>query len=394
MLIACPFCKTQAKIAEELEGSKVKCPQCKRTYSALEKLERGDKVLTPGRLLLASLVVPIVGGTILYVVKSTESAPTIENRTDAMKEAAAAPVAAAASVAAPAVAAPVAPESKWNTDALDAVRELFGAAYAFDAARASTGLAEVAGAPTAKERAKQIVQDESYFAFAKWKPGQLRIVRQDDASSKVHGNFSARDASAAACEYDFELAKDGGRWKVASWTRTKGQEPGTAVDVEPGTKLPNDAKALAANALKANVEPRHLEHFATTDAALRTKIDGLFERMLDFKLSPTENTRASNELAEIGKPALPVLINGIYDQRIVDVESTSKVILINQTLQRITDHTTVFAPGPDLAKVEELRQRTVKSWFEWWGYSGERFNNKPTVLDEFDVEPAPKTKKR
>jgi hypothetical protein len=126
---------------------------------------------------------------------------------------------------------------------------------------------------------------------------------------------------------------------------------------------------------------------------LRAKIDGLFARMLDFELSPTENTRAADELAEIGKPALPILITGIYEQRVVDVESTSKVILINQTLQRITDHTTVFAPGPDLGKVEELRQRTVKSWFEWWGYSGERFHTKPSVVDEFDVE-APTTKKR
>lgn len=374
MLIACPFCKTQAQISEELEGSKVKCPSCKKTYAALEKVTDRDRTLTPLRIVIAALVVPVVGGLFLYMTKKTahDDAP----QTPATRSAGAL---AAAPASDPASSEPAAPQTKWDTAALDAVKALFSAAYAFDIERTADALS----GPDARERAKRLIQSEDEQAFARWKPGDLRILRQDEVRATVWAPLVSRERSGATSEYEFQLAKDGGRWRVAEWklARGAGAEGGAAGQAPPG-----DTKASAAERLKVTVEPRRLEHLASTDAALRERIDGLFARMLDLSLSPTENVRASDELSEIGKPALPVLLNGILETRVVDVESMSQVVLINQTLQRITDHPTVFAPGPDTAKVEELRLKTVKSWFEWWGYSGERFQNRPKLPDPFDVE--------
>ncbi|MCC6406786.1 MAG: hypothetical protein IT453_06455 [Planctomycetes bacterium] len=386
MLIACPFCKTEAQISEDLEGSKVKCPKCKKTYSAHEKVERGDKALTPMKVLVAALVIPVLGGFILYVAKKTSHDEPAPTKTPA---ASSAPVQPAPAAAAPSAAVAAAPEAKWGTEALDAVRELLGAAYAFDVARATDALSSGAG----RERAKALVQDESELAFAKWKAGDLRILSQDDAHSTVAARLTSRANAATTSEYRFELVKEGGRWRIGDWKLLGDGTTGSSTASAPKPSPGGDARAQAASALKVNVEPRHLEHLESTSAELRSKIDGLYSRMLDFSLSPGDNARASDELAELGKPALPVLLNGMLEQRIVDTDSVSKVILINQTLQRITDHTTVFAPRPALPDVEALRLEAVKSWFSWWGYSGERFQTKPKLPDPFDAELETKKKR-
>ncbi|MBI5433306.1 MAG: hypothetical protein HZA52_10805 [Planctomycetes bacterium] len=386
MLIACPFCKTEAQISEELEGSKVKCPKCTKTYSAREKVERGDKALTPMKVLAAALVVPALGGFILYVAKRTshdEPAPTKK------PAASAAPVEPSSAAAAPSAPVAAGPETRWGTEALDAVRELLGAAYAVDVERATNALSVQAG----RERAKALVQDETELAFSKWKAGDLRILAQEDAHSTVAAPLFSRANVATTCEYEFELVKESGRWRIADWKLVRSGAPGDDVAAAPKSSSGGDARAQAASALKVVVEPRRLEHLESTSPELRTKIEGLYARMLDFSLSPGDNARASDELAELGKPALPVLLNGILEQRIVDTDSVSKAILINQTLQRITDHTTVFAPRPALSDVEALRLEAVKSWFSWWGYSGERFQTKPKLPDPFDAELETKKKR-
>lgn len=399
MLIACPYCKTEAQIAETLEGSKVKCPKCQKAYQAHEKLESRERTLTPWRIVLAAAVIPIVGGTFLYMRSRTaDVAPEIRAGDAASKSGAAATSTGAASGSAasgangaanPTESAAAAP--KWNTAALDAVRELFAAVYGGDVTRTAAALA---GAD-ARERAKQLVQADDALGFSKWKPGELRILSQDDTTSKVEGPLLSRVKPGDVCRAEFTLTQDGGRWKIAEWKLADAPaDAATASAPRPRSTSAGDAKSAAAEALKVDVAPRRLEHLASTDAATRTKIDALFARMVDLSLSPTENVQASNELVELGKPALPVLLNGILETRITSVESMSQVVLINQTLQAITDHPTVFAPGPDTGKVEELRLKTVKSWFEWWGYSGERFQTRPKLPDPFDADLEKDKKKR
>ncbi|MCK6444858.1 MAG: zinc-ribbon domain-containing protein [Planctomycetes bacterium] len=391
MLIACPFCKTEAQISEELEGSKVKCPKCQKTYQAHEKLQGRDRTMTPWRIVLAAAVIPIVGGTLLYMRNKTESVATNTPAANAATRPASneAPTASSTGGATRATEAAAAP--KWNTAALDAVRDLFAAVYGGDVTRTAAALA----GDDARERAKQLVQSDDALGFSKWKPGELRILSQDDTTSKVEGPLLSRVQPGDVCRAEFTLTQVGGRWKVAEWKLDDAPaDAASASAPRPRVASAQDAKSAAAEALKVDVAPRRLEHLASTDAATRTKIDALFARMVNLSLSPTENVQASNELVELGKPALPVLLNGILETRITGVESMSQVVLINQTLQAITDHPTVFAPGPDPGKVEELRLKTVKSWFEWWGYSGERFQTRPKLPDPFDAELEKDKKKR
>lgn len=382
MLIACPFCKTEAQISEDLEGSKVKCPKCAKTYQARAKRERGDAVLTPMRVVLAALVVPIVGGFAIYVANRTADDTPPAAQAAATERPTTAP---AAPALAPAASAPAAPAVPWNTEALDGVRALLAAIGSADVQRTASTLA---GAE-ARERARALVQASDEFAFGNWKPGELRITAQDAATSTVAATLISRENASVTSAWEFRLTKDGGRWKVVDWSRTATDTPASAASKKAGS---GDARDAAAGAMQVDVAPRHLEHLASTPPEQRAEIEGLYAKMIDLSLSPTENVRASDRLAELGKPALPVLLNGILDTRCVDVDSMSKVVLINQTLQRITDHTTVFAPGPNATKVEELRLETVKSWFSWWGYSGERFQTKPKAADPFDNDPDLKKK--
>jgi hypothetical protein len=93
--------------------------------------------------------------------------------------------------------------------------------------------------------------------------------------------------------------------------------------------------------------------------------------MLDFKLKPRENNAAKAELVAIGKPALPILLTALYENKIVDDDTLAKAVNIHHTMREITGYDPGFpvnALGPDS---ETKRDVAVRAWFAWWLRKGE-----------------------
>ncbi|HVS19476.1 MAG TPA: hypothetical protein VMT18_12800, partial [Planctomycetota bacterium] len=219
-----------------------------------------------------------------------------------------------------------------------------------------------------------------------WKPYDGRVVAEGDDDAVVHVNVAGRTAElqAESRVIEWKLVRRGGDWKVWSWERYVSPEELAArrssrtreitkVELEDGTRL-------------YQAEPRRLEHLEDTPPELAARIDAAVGRMLDFSLKPRENNAAEAELVAIGKPALPVLLTAMYENKILDDTSLSKVIKVHHTMRDITGYDPGFpvnALGPDS---ETKREVAVRAWFAWWLRKGqERFEEREEGVDLLDA---------
>ncbi len=381
MLIECPFCKTTAKISDEQEDSKVRCASCKKVYVARDATAgSAASQQVPLRIALVSLGV-IAVGTIAWIVGHSSGEPPPAPKPEPVKE------------------APKVDSTGWNSAPVQIVREFFDAAGARDTDRlrgtlAGARVAEVrkpteaaelakwiafdARSPSERDNfltsvAKEVVADTSADGVVIWKPSDGNVSKDLGSSAMVRVKVSPRDPKTGGLEtrnFDFEVVRDGERWKVASWSRVKTDEE--VRNAQRVKKAETKKVELADGTSLSTAKPRHVDHFADTTPELRARIDKLFATMTDLSLT-TEVERAQHQLVAIGRPALPVLLSGLNDIRIVDEDTATKVNLINTVLQDMTGQNMGFAPQ-DTA---ERRQLAVDAWFGWWVRYGDTFQAAP-----------------
>ena len=402
MLIECPFCHAQANLPESKEGAKVRCPECEKVYVARQRGKRGKSGPNPLHIVLIA-VGAALGLLLIFVLTRNSKEPEV--------------------VAKPTLEAPPAPAvvdlTGWDSPPVLAVRAVYDkaqpgnesaltpridperyAAHRIEqhAAALEAGEAPEGPAPRPWAELDTLERNELLTAAVRgwltgegdtvaalWKPYDGRVVAETDAEATVHVSVAGRegDLQAQSRTIEWQLVRRGGDWKVWSWARYVSPEELAArrssrtreitkVELADGTRL-------------YQADPRPLPHLEDTPPELAARIDAAVARMLDFTLKPRENNAAAGELVAIGKPALPILLTALYENKIVDDDSLAKAVKIHHTMREITGYDPGFpvnALGPDS---ETKRDVAVRAWFAWWLRKGEaRFEERvdgPDLLD-------------
>jgi len=394
MLIQCPSCQTEAQLPASREGAKVRCGECGRVYTARPPGTRGSK--GPSGLAVGlGIGVVVVAAFVFWLVNRTETVappPPPEPEVEPEVE--------------------VVDYTGWDSAPVRAVRDLYVAVQERDERTATDLLAaaevwafvtnrdadEGAEPVTAGDFAEldelqrvegldavvaSVVAGEHEYALTKWNPVDGNVVEQDDSSAVVHVRVDKLDVSEGleTRTMEFRLAQDDDGWRVRSWERW--------IPPEERRKIARRERGyekveLSDGSVLYQADPRPLEYDEATPEELRERIDALYEQMIDLDAT-TEAADARAELIEIGKPAIPKLLTGLYE---TPLETEDQAIQVNQiviALREITGEYMGYKPmqlvGSTTGTTEERRQAAIKAWFAWWLREGARFEEKPEEED-------------
>ncbi len=385
MLIQCPFCRNQARISEEKEGAKVKCSSCAKVYVARELGRPG----AGGKGGPSPVHIGIGAGVLAAVLIF---AALLRSKSDD-KQAQPGPA-----QAAPVAQAPAASSDGWDSKPVQAVAELYTAAFEGNTGRVQVSLfqpklyerlraAQLSGAPDVpfnqlkpKElsdcmrRVAEELCGKGENSLGAWTAFDGKVLSQtvDEATVQVEVSSRSADQGVESRRYKFELAREGERWKAWNWERMP-----SAADLE-REKNPNAlaAKGVTKSQTKEGgliyqADMRALEHLEDTPEALRKEIDETVLRLIDYDLPPKENNRARTALVGMGRPAIPILLTKIYETKISDDTQLAKVTNLYQTLVDITGYDPGFSPLGTSEDSEKQREQALKAYFAWWLRKGE-----------------------
>lgn len=409
MLIECPFCHATANLPESKEGAKVRCGGCAKVYVAREKGGKGkaSKGPNPLHIVLGAGAAALV--LVVIFMATRDSAPV-------------APVQTAGAPKAP---APREDLTGWDSVPVKAVRAVYDSAtpgneaglsvridperYAGrlveeHAAAVAAGAAPEGPAPRPWKELDTLERAELLASAARgwlegqgdtvallWKPYDGRVVSESDGDAVVHVHVAGRsgELQSESRVIEWKLVRRGSDWKVWSWARYISPEELAAGRSSRNKEITRVEMADGTRLYQA--DPRPLPHLPDTPPELAARIDSAVLRLLDFKLKPRENNAAEAELIAIGKPALPILLTSLYENKIVDDESLAKAVKVHHTMREITGYDPGFPVnvlGPDS---ETKRDVAVRAWFAWWLRKGEeRFEERAEGVDLLDalVDPA------
>lgn len=402
MLIECPFCHAAANLPESKEGAKVRCGGCGKVYVGREKGRKASTGPDPLHLVL------IAGGAaiVLFVVfmatrGSGKAPPPAQARADKAPE-------------------PAVDVTGWDSAPVKAVRAVYDGAttgneaglsaridperYAArlveeHAAAAAASADSVGPAPRPWLELDTLERTELLSAAARgwlagqgdtvaslWKPFDGRVVSELDGEAVVHVQVAGRSPEMVAESrvIEWKLVRRGSDWKVWSWARYVSPEELAAAGSKRNKQITKVELADGTRLYQA--DPRPLPHLPDTSPELAARIDAAVARLLDFSLKPKENNAAEADLIAIGKPALPILLTALYENKIVDDESLARAVKVHHTMREITGYDPGFpvnALGPDS---ETKRDLAVRAWFAWWIRKGEqRFEKRDEGVDLLDA---------
>lgn len=386
MLIQCPSCQARSKLSDDHEGAKVRCAECGRVYVARPQGARGT--VSGGKS--TGVVIAIGAGAALLVL-----ALFLMNQGDD------APVVAKTPAAAPPPPPPIELENGWKNELVQTMVKLHTAAFAGDRetvksllhgprvwAREHTdaqGVLDPAAPPfdalpphekvAAMERwAEELCAGSAKELVADWVPFDGELVEQEDADAFVRIHARPRAGGVEGRWIEWNLAKDGTRFKAWRWTRWTSPDEVKAEKKKKGY----DVVTLSDGSVVHERKPEALAHLEDTPEALRQEIDAQLLTMLDLEQNKA-SIKARTRLVEIGRPAIPRLLTKFFEIPADTRENRIRCNMIDQALSDITGQSFGYAPGEAgsaAGTTEERRESSIKQWFAWWYKNEKRFTTK------------------
>lgn len=143
-------------------------------------------------------------------------------------------------------------------------------------------------------------------------------------------------------------------------------------------------------------DPVAIAHLADTPEPLRQKIDKLVQDVIasaDPEAPGQQWGRATAELKKIGKPAMPRLINALFELY-PDVQGNNqKISQVTRSLLDITGMAFAYdvRGSGDAAKDKPARESVIRQWFAWWWrYANDDYQD--AIEKEEDLDAPAKTK--
>ena len=433
MIIECPTCHERAKLPDSKEGAKVRCPSCNRVYRAFPP-GRAPASTGPSPLVISLGIGGIVIlALIFYFVNQSKPGPVVpvEEPEEVVKR-------------------DDTDLTGWNSKPVKAVRTVYTAAQNFDQGRLASLIdpartwawrqnREAAGqegeqppseaaSPEASppdappvdaadpkspedfhlldeatrltfvdETVAAMVQGEEEYAPYKWKPWEGQVISETPEEAVVRVKVDRIGSEVHEVRtMEWRLVEYRDRWLVWSWERWISPEEAKASRVARRRKY--EQRTLSDGSIVIEAEPCPLAHLPDTPADLRRRIDGLYAKIIDLSLT-TEASDARQELVKIGKPALPVLLTGLYEIPLETETQAMQINMIVQALREITGQWFGFKPmeafGMAGGTSEERRQSAIKQWFGWWYRKGHKFEQIEEQEDLLEglIELTPKEKR-
>ncbi|MDG1500405.1 MAG: hypothetical protein P8R48_10585 [Planctomycetota bacterium] len=387
MLIECSFCHTRAQILESQEGAKVRCGDCGRTYVARPAgVARKAKESNPMPYVLGGGLV-VVGAILFSVISNNKPAP---RRVE------------------PTVEEEVVSNDTlgWESEAAMAARGLYEAAKGGNRTRLVNRIAgeqvlarEIAAAavegyegpapssevvwgdlkgfqrtPLLESWADSMMDTSDENAPVNWTPYDGGVKSQNGAEYILHISCTPAGGGSKAKVFEWIMIRDGATIRAASWDEYI--DPATVKQEFKKRNKGIEKVTLSDGSRVFERQPEPLEHLEGTPAELITEMDALFATITNLDLT-TEIGVAKDRLEEIGKPAIPMLLTGLYEIPLDTEDQARQVQNIVDTLRRITGNFFGFEPlilqGSSMGTTEERRTSSIKQWFAWWYSKGKKF---------------------
>ena len=400
MLIECPFCHARAQIPESKEGSKVRCGECGRVYGARPAGGRRGSQTNPTPFVVGGLLV-VVGAILFSIINKHEppAPPTqvVEDET------------------------PPPPSRGWDAPAVQTVLRWHKAASAgqravlagaidgatvhairAEQARAAAEEAAAEGAePAALEGllakgwtelqsfekqaqldtwVDELLDTSNEDAIANWTPFDGGIEVDNNGILTIHVDCQPAAGGADARKFEWVLVEEGDGFVATRWGRWVDPD---AVTFTGGRRDKGyDKVTLSDGSVVHERQPEPLEHLESTPPELRAEIESMYADIINMDLTK-EQSRAKARLVEIGKPAIPRLLTGLYEIELTDDDKRRQANNVVQVLRDISGQYFGYAPmegiGGALSTTEERRQSSIKQWFAWWHKKGKRFEEAEKV---------------
>ena len=387
MLIECPFCHTRAKLPESKEGAKVRCAECSKVYRARELLAGGRKQSTGSSSgpIIAVIVVAVIGLGAVIVMNQSDTPARVK----------AAPAKAVVDKAVE----PAADPTGWESDLVQFVVQLHAKARQrdtealrsmIDASQIDLGSDEEPWQPFAdldeagREERVELILDAlidrtDTGTVADWVPYDGNVIQEDDDQAIVKVSASPAEGGTTKRVVEWHLVRAGEGWQASGFEEwlTEAEKRRRARGFQ--------VVKLSDGSVVAEREPEPLEHLEDTPPELRERIDQLMITLLDLDLT-TQSAKASAELAEIGKPAIPALLTHLFENKLNGEDDSIRANIAVVVLRDITDQFFGYQPmafvGSSMGTTEERRISAVRQWFAWWYRKGAAFTGIPEDEDE------------
>jgi len=391
MLIECPACNTRANLPDSKEGAKVRCGECGRVYMAVPAGARGRSRTSSSTGLYVGLGVGGIGLLIMIsmavnsgdgdpapveVVKDEVETPAVDyvGWNAAVVQVAVSIHEAAATLNTPKLMGMLAGDRIWTRVRNASVEE--GAE--------PTGEEEFA-LVAAHERedflnaiAESMMTGPDADLVGNWRPYDGSVIDEDNTFAIVRLAAAPRDPSSGAEKrwIEWHLVREPRGWRAWAWKRWISPDERKIVRKR---DRGYEKVTLSDGSVVLEREPEPLGHLATTSPELCDRIDRLYKTMIDLDLT-RKATAAQRELEGIGKPAIPILLTGIYTIPLDTLGQSIQVNMIVQTLRRISGQYFGYKPqelvGSGLGTTRERRESAIKQWFAWWFRNEKRFEVK------------------
>lgn len=186
-----------------------------------------------------------------------------------------------------------------------------------------------------------------------------------ETGKKYHKGYNA--------QIRVSFVEDGDRVKVASWEvlrsppkprKKRAPHPTIAKPETRETEFGGEKIVITES------EPVPLDHLEDTPGELRTEIDELIATLMDPDAPGATANRAIARLREIGRPAIPRLLNQMYEAKLDTLEQRIAIrgvvrALADMSGQRfgfsVTETGALGTGGTD-----EERRSALKQWYAWW----------------------------
>lgn len=396
-LIACHHCKSRFKVNIDTLGGTVKCPKCKKPFKAvaLHSAPRGSHGTPPiayagivvGSLLVALFIFKVVGGS---ADEPVEEAPKAK---------------ASATKSTPANDAPASDPSESSggmKGALeDRARKILEAMRAVDdpelprwidyprmhSEQAGDG---VEGTPwTALTEAQKYAARIELLEALLGEPAvrefsrhaaidQLEVKQMGQGHAEVSAHLK-NPLTEKGHDVAMRFSISGGTWKLYALDRIYPEPTAEEAAIAAG---PVELPKIPSRSSEA--DPVAVEMVEGTSSSTMRVIEGAIRRLTDPKAT-TDAGRARRELVEIGKAAIPPLLNQLVP---LDLEQQDDLIIavrVSQALIELTGEPYPIVPGTNEGSVigegaadnEKHRRR----WFGWWKNNHGSYTGPPTIDD-------------
>ena len=221
--------------------------------------------------------------------------------------------------------------------------------------------------------------------IAGWRPYDGMVVADDNEGEVlVEIYVTPRDGAPDKRTIQWMLRETPEGWKAHGWARVLSKdEQRQQINASRGYEVVTREDGTRIK----EADTRALGHLESTPQELREKIDELHATMIgDTGLM---GTRAARDLVQIGKPAIPILLNDLHENAHVTQEDVIRGKIVTDALREITGKRFGYNPDldPDSAfgSTDELRLSAVRQWFAWWASWEDRFEERREEEDALEA---------